>query len=161
MPNPGSSKTKMLLFAMVAVVAGVGVMFAPAEKKVEPAKSPVPAPAAAPVARPIVKLNKEQAMTALMSLPELKAWSDQLEKASGGTVRGALIEYDDKPKVIEGVSYWQFSFVENGSDAAHRWESFLVADNGQILVEDLASDKPMSLAQWRAEKKPMARAAAQ
>jgi len=160
MPNPGSSKTKMLLFAMVAVVAGVAAIFAPGEKKAEPVKpavvaEPVPAPT------PAARLSKEQAMTALMSLPELKAWSDALEKSSGGTVRGALIEYDDKPKVIDGVSYWQFSFVENGSDAAHRWESFLVAEDGQILVEDLASDKPMSLAQWRAEKKPMERAAAQ
>jgi len=100
-------------------------------------------------------------MTALMSLPELKAWSAQLEKASGGKVRGALIEYDPKPKTINGLNYWQFSFVENGSDAAHRWESFLVAERGDdILVEDFTADKTLTLEQWRKQKHPMERTAA-
>ena len=97
-------------------------------------------------------------MTALMSLPELKAWSGQLEKASGGKVRGALIEYDPKPKTIHGVNYWQFSFVENGSDAAHRWESFLVSQSdAEILVDDSVTDTSLTLAQWRRDSKPMQR----
>ncbi len=97
-------------------------------------------------------------MNALMALPELKAWSAQLEKASDGKVHGALIEYDPKPKTIDGIDYWQFSFVENGGEAVHRWESFLVAERGDdILVEDFAADKTLTLAQWRKEKRPMER----
>ena len=85
-------------------------------------------------------------MAALMALPELKAWSSQIEKSSGGKVHGALIEYDPKPKLIDGKRYFQLSFVENSSDAAHRWESFLVAETGdEILVEDAATDKTMTL----------------
>lgn len=151
MPNPGSSNKRMLLFAMAAAVAGVAMFFAPAEKQ------PAPEKAAPAVSAPAAGQTKEQAMTALMSLPELKAWSQRLESASGGAVRGALIEYDQTPKRVNGKAYWQFSFVENGSEAAHRWESFLVASDGDILVEDFAGDKQMSLAQWRKDKKPMER----
>jgi hypothetical protein len=116
------------------------------------------APAAVQAALPAAARTKEQAMNALMALPELKAWSARLEKESGGKVRGALIEYDAAPKVIEGKSYWQFSFVENGSDAAHRWESFLVSQSGdEILVDDDVSGKAISLEQWRRDEKPMER----
>lgn len=105
--------------------------------------------------------SKEQAMAALMALPELKAWSNQLEKTSGGTVHGALMEVDQKPKLVDGKPYWQLSFVENGSEAAHPWESFLVAQEGDaILVEDFNADKQLSLEQWRKEKKPLERIAA-
>lgn len=118
---------------------------------------PAAAPAAA-IADAKATRTREQAMTALMGLPELKSWSSKLEAASGGKVRGALIEYDPKPRVIDGKSYWQFSFVENGSDAAHPWDSFLVAQQGEeILVEDFATDKPLTLEQWRKEKRPMER----
>ena len=93
---------------------------------------------------------KEKAMNALMALPELKAWSQQIEKYSGGKVHGALIEYDPALKVIDGKRYFQFSFVENATDAARRWESFLVAESGdQILVDDAATDKTLTLEQWR------------
>lgn len=149
----------MMLFAAVAVVAGVGMVFAPEEKPAPPAATK-PAPSAPAVGAPSpVAYTKEQAMTQLMALPELKAWSDHLSKTSNGMVRGALLEYDDKPKLINGKRYWQLSFVENGSDAAHRWESFLVAPDGEILVDDLPSEKAISLEQWRREKKPMARVA--
>lgn len=100
-------------------------------------------------------------MAALMALPELKAWSSQVEKSSGGKVHGALIEYDPQPKLIDGKRYYQLSFVENASDAAHRWESFLVAESGEdILVEDAATDKTMTLQQWRQAKHPMERTSA-
>ena len=100
-------------------------------------------------------------MAALMALPELKARSSQLEKSSGGKVRGALIEYDASPKLIDGKRYFQLSFVENGADAAHRWESFLVAESGNdILVEDPATDKTVTLDQWRKDKQPLARISA-
>lgn len=121
-----------------------------------------PAPAA-PAASPSASTDsaareRQQAMAALMALPELQAWSSQLEKASGGKVRGALIEYDSETRVVNGKDYWQFSFVENGSDAAHPWESFLVSRQGDhILVEDFATDTPLTLEEWRKEKRPMER----
>lgn len=126
---------------------------APAEAAPAPA---APAPAAAPAAR-----TKEDAMTALMNLPELKAWSQRLEKDSHGKVHGALIEFDPVPRIIGGKSYWQFSFVENGSDAAHRWESFLVAQVGdEILIDADSSGNTLSLEQWRRERRPMDRTSA-
>ena len=105
--------------------------------------------------------SKQDAMAALMALPELKAWSSQIEKSSGGKLHGALMEFDSAPKVLGGRRYFQFSFVENGSDAARNWESFLVADQGsEILVEDAGSDKPLTLAEWRKDKRPMEQAGA-
>ena len=105
--------------------------------------------------------SKQDAMVALMALPELKAWSAQIEKSSGGKLHGALMEFDTAPKVLGGRRYFQFSFVENGSDAARNWESFLVADQGsEILVDDADSDKPLTLAEWRKDKRPMEQAAA-
>ena len=119
---------------------------------------PAPEAPAAAASDATASRTREKAMSALMALPELKAWSSQLEKASGGKVRGALIEYDSAPRVINGKRYWQFSFVENGSDAAHPWESFLVAYQGdEILVEDFGTDTPLTLEQWRKEKRPMER----
>jgi hypothetical protein len=54
------------------------------------------------------------------------------------------------------------SFVENRADAAQPRESFLVAESGEdILIEDAATDKPMTLAQWRAAKHPMSRTSAE
>jgi len=159
MPNPATSKKTMLLFAAAAAAVGAAALFAPAVQEPAPATAPSSASTQPAVGAPRGALTKEQAMGALMALPELKAWSERLEKSSGGTVRGALIEYDQQPKVVKGTSYWQFSFVENGSEAAHRWESFLIAENGAVLVEDLASDQQLSLAQWRKEKRPMERSA--
>ncbi|QYF96060.1 hypothetical protein KY495_13805 [Massilia sp. PAMC28688] len=105
--------------------------------------------------------DKEKARTDLAALPELRAWFEHLEKSSGGSIRGALIEYGPTPKEIGGKHYWQFSFVENTPDAAHRWESFLVGqDTGEILVEDLESGDNLTLDQWRATKNPIARTSA-
>jgi hypothetical protein len=154
------SKTVQFV-ALVIIIATTATIFGcRGEKPAEPAQPPAtPVAASVAVAQP---RSKEQAMGALMALPELKAWSSQLEKSSGGKVHGALIEYDPKPKLIDGKRYFQLSFVENGSDAAHRWESFLVADTGdEILVEDAATDKTLTLEQWRAAKHPMARSSAE
>lgn len=101
---------------------------------------------------------REQAMKALMALPELMLWSGQIEKKSDGKLRGALIEYDPKPRILNGKSYWQFAFVENGAEAAHHIESFLVESGGSdILVEDPATDDLLSLERWRQEKQPQTR----
>jgi hypothetical protein len=123
-------------------------------------ETPAPAaPAASTAPAPVSQArSKEQAMAALMALPELKAWAGQIEKSSGGKAHGALIEYDPNPRLIDGKRYYQLSFVENHADAAHHWESFLGADTGdEILVEDASTDKTMTLEQWRAAKNPIAR----
>jgi hypothetical protein len=151
---------KFQFVALVVIVAATTTIFGCRREK--PA-APVAAPATTPASAAAVATtrSKEQAMAALMALPELKAWSSQVEKSSGGKVHGALIEYDPQPKLIDGKRYYQWSFVENASDAARRWESFLVAESGQeILVEDAATDKTMTLQQWRQAKRPMERTSA-
>ncbi|KQV80428.1 hypothetical protein ASD15_14535 [Massilia sp. Root351] len=103
-------------------------------------------------------LSREQAVAALMALPELKAWADRIETESKGQARGALMEYDAQLRTVKGKQYYQLSFVENSSDAAQRWESFLVAQSdGEILVDDDVSGEPMTLEQWRKDKKPLLR----
>ncbi|WP_229427150.1 hypothetical protein [Massilia atriviolacea] len=150
----------MLLLAMVAFVAGGAALYhhhheanlAPAAVKPPAASQP------AQLAR-----TKAQAIDALMALPELKAWSAHIEKASAGKARGALLDdQDSAPRRIGGKSYWSLSFVENSDAAAHRWESFLVATTGdEILVDDTNDDRQLTLDQWRAEKRPMERIAKQ
>ena len=118
------------------------------------------APAAAPVAAPSTAAaqTRQQAITALMALPELKAWAALIEKNSGGSAHGAVIEYDPALRVVDGAPYFQLSFVENTKDAVHRWEDFLVAQkDGAILVEDGSTDKLMTVAQWRDSKRPLER----
>lgn len=150
-----SSSQRISGVALAAVIAFASVLGGCRE---QPAPAPVKPTAAATATDPAASRTREQAMSALMALPELQAWSTQLEKASGGKVRGALIEYDNAQRVIDGKSYWQFSFVENGGDAAHPWDSFLVAQQGdEILVEDFGTDTPLTLEQWRKEKRPMKR----
>ena len=118
-------------------------------------KQPPPAPPSPP-ANPIVQqkaepaVTREQAMASLLALPEVKAWSQDIEKRSRGKAHGAVIEDDPTPRVINGRPYWQLSFVENRADKVHRRESFLVAQTGsQILVEDAANDTVVSLDDWR------------
>jgi hypothetical protein len=152
------SKKAQVIALVTVIVATTTILGCRNEKAAAPTPTPVASTAGASAAQ---TRSKEQAMAALMALPELKTWSGRIEKSSGGKVRGALIEYDPNPKVIDGKRYFQLSFAENSSDAAHRWESFLVAETGEeILVEDAATDKAMTLAQWRAEKKPMSRTSA-
>jgi hypothetical protein len=152
---------KKVLFAGIFALAatGAGVWYAATREAPEPIMAdPVPVVTELPFIGP---RTKSQAMKALADLPELKAWSAHLEKSSGGTVHGALIEYGPTPKVIGDKSYWQFSYVENTPEAARRWESFLVGENNpDILVEDDESGIPMPLDQWRKEKQPLTRTSA-
>ena len=97
-------------------------------------------------------------MNALMALPELKAWSQKIEATSGGKSHPSIIEYDPKPRLINGEPYYQLSFAENDSDAVTRWENFLVAQQGEtILVDDAASEKVLTLEQWRQTRHPLDR----
>ena len=113
-----------------------------------PASPPAPAPAAPVVQAPAH--SKEQAMAALLALPELKAWSAQIERRTGGQAQGAVVEDNPTPREVNGKSYYQLSFVENRAQDARRQESFLVAQDGsEILVEDTESDTLLSLQEWR------------
>jgi hypothetical protein len=114
------------------------------EKSVPPPKPAVVQAPAAPAR------TRDQAIAALMALPELKAWSEQIEKRSHGAAHGAVIEDDPSPRVIGGKAYYQLSFVEDRKQNVHRRASFLVAHEGdEILVEDLDNDTVQSLAEWR------------
>lgn len=115
------------------------------EKPSTPPPKPVVAQAPSAPAR-----TREQAIAALMAVPELKAWSEQIEKGSHGKSHGAVIEDDPAPRVLNGKPYYQLSFVENRKQDVHRIASFLVAQQGdEILVEDDANDSVQSLAEWR------------
>jgi len=162
-----SSKTAAIAGTLAGLlVAGLLAYFVYLQKHVDRAEQAAQAAAMAgrtPIVLAQADTNtaprsKAQASEALLALPELKAWSDQLEKTTGGKLHGALIEDDPAPRIINGKRYYQFSFVGDGADAAHRLESFLAAANGdEILVEDDASDELLSLERWRTEKHPMQR----
>jgi hypothetical protein len=139
--------TAGLLFPALAVALACTVAACKREKPSEPGKPPMqartaPAPAPAP--------TREQAMANLMNVQEVKAWSAQIEKNSRGKAHGAIIEDDPQPRIINGKPYWQFSFVENRTDAVHRRESFLVAQAGnEVLIEEPETDKLLTLSEWR------------
>jgi hypothetical protein len=114
----------------------------------KPTAPPPPKPVAQAASSPA--RTREQAEAALMTLPELKAWSTQIEKSSHGKAHGAVIEDDPAPRVLNGKPYYQLSFVEDRPQNVHRRASFLVAQQGdEILVEDDATDTVQSLAEWR------------
>ena len=128
------------LAVLMTVLLACGV----AACKDEKSATPVAAVAAAP-------RDQEQAKAALMALPELKAWSAQIEQASNGANHPALME--EAPLTVNGKKYWQLTFAENGADAVQRKETFLVAQAGdEILVRDFEKDTTVSLAQWRAAR---------
>jgi hypothetical protein len=153
-------KKNVLIALLLAIAVSVGVHFYSREKAAavdvvaEPAKTVIEKPFIGP-------RTKGEAMAELMALPELKAWSQHIEKSSGGVSKGALIEYGPTPKTIGDKRFWQLSYVESTPDAAHRWESFLVGENTpEILVEDDETDQPLTLEQWRKDKQPLARTSA-
>ena len=134
-------RTTLAALAMCCAVAGC-------KRAERPAPPPAPTPAAPVVEAPAH--SKEQAMATLLELPELKAWSAQIEKRSGGKAHGAVIEDNPAPREVNGKKYYQLSFVENRPQDARRQESFLVAQDGsEILVDDTASNTLLSLQEWR------------
>ncbi|NVI81005.1 hypothetical protein [Janthinobacterium sp. BJB401] len=103
-----------------------------------------------------------RAVDALLALPEIKAWSAHIEKASGGRAHGAVMETSPETRLVDGVASYQLSFFESTPDAAHRWESFVVTPDGKrILVDDIVSGDLISLEQWRKDNAPMQRVATQ
>jgi len=118
-------------------------------KRDTPAPTPAPKSAAAQAPAAPVR-TRDQAVAALMALPELKAWSSEIERRSHGKAHGAVIEDDPTPRVIEGKTYYQLSFVEDRKQNVHRRASFLVSkQDDEILVEDGETDAVQSLAEWR------------
>ena len=152
-------KNVLIAAALAIIVSAVVFFFERSAPKAEVVAQP--APVVVPSTPFIGPRTKPEAMVALMSLPELKAWSSHIETSSKGTSHGALIEYGPTPKTIGSKRYWQLSYVESTPDAAHRWDSFLVGENTpEILVEDDERGQPLSLEQWRKEKQPLTRTAA-
>ena len=137
-----SARPVRLLSATLLALAALAAC-----KGEKPAPPPKPAAVQAPAAP---TRTREQAMAALMALPELKTWSEQIEKRSHGAAHGAVIEDDPNPRVIDGNKYYQLSFVEDRKQNVHRRASFLVAQQGdEILVENLDNDTVQSLSEWR------------
>ena len=137
-----SSTLRLSVAALILCSAVAGC------KRAEREQAPQPASAAPAATAP--GQTKDQAMASLLALPELQAWSRQIEQRSNGEAHGAVIEDDPTPRDINGKKYYQLSFVENRAQDVHRRESFLVAqDGGEILVDDLDSDDILSLQEWR------------
>ena len=147
-PRASSSKTAItagILAGLLAAALGAYYIYQP------PSAGPATQDAAG--AQP-----EDKAVNALLALPEIRAWSAHIEKASGGRSHGAVMETAPEQRLVDGQAYFQLSFFENAPDAAHRWESFLVTPDGKrILVEDMVEGDLLSLENWRKEKAPMKR----
>jgi hypothetical protein len=142
--RPAAFPALRTILAALALCCAV----AACQRAERPAPSPAPTPAIPAAQAPAQ--TKEQAMAALLALPELKAWSAQIERRTGGKAHGAVIEDNPAPREVNGKTYYQLSFVENRAQDARRQESFLVAQDGsEILVEDTESDTLLSLQEWR------------
>jgi hypothetical protein len=143
-PRPAAFPALRTILAALALCCAV----AACQRAERPAPSPAPTPATAVAQAPAQ--TKEQAMAALLALPELKAWSAQIERRTDGKAHGAVVEDNPAPREVNGKTYYQLSFVENRAQDARRQESFLVAQDGsEILVEDTESDTLLSLQEWR------------
>ena len=148
-PRGASTALPPLLRLLASAVALVAVLAACKDRQASPAPAPAPEPAVVQP-RPAPTVTREQAMAALLALPEIKTWSAEIEKRSRGKAHGAIIEDNPTPRLLNGKGYWQMSFVENRKESAQRRESFLVAQaGGQILVEDVQNDSVLSLDEWR------------
>lgn len=131
-----------LLATLVIAVAAAGCKRAEREEA-----KPAPAPA---VVKEAPARTREQAMEALLAVPELKTWSEQIERRSKGKAHGAVIEDAPAPREINGKKYYQLTFVENRASDVRRRESFLVSQQGdEILVDDPETDTVLSLQEWR------------
>ncbi len=144
-PRAVSRPSLSLLAAALALALALGGC----KRAEREAPKPAPAPVKEAPAR-----TKEQAMAALLAVPELKAWSEQIEKRSKGKAHGAVIEDNPAPREINGRKYYQLTFVENRADEVRRRESFLVAQQGDdILVDDTETDTLLTLQEWRRDIK--------
>ncbi|MGK5079544.1 hypothetical protein [Janthinobacterium sp. HLX7-2] len=152
-PRASSSKTAIVAGILAGLLAAALAAFYLHQ---QPSPHGSKAPAAS--SRTAGEEQNARAVDALMALPEVKAWSAHIEKASGGRAHGAVMETTPETRLVEGQLYYQLSFFESTPDAAHRWESFVVsADGKRILVDDVVSGELLSLEQWRKDSAPMQR----
>jgi len=154
-PRASSSKTAVIAGILAGLLAaGLGAFYLH-QQSAPPAGNP-------PAASSPAQEQNARAVDALMALPEIKAWSAHIEKASGGRAHGAVMETSPEVRLIDGKPYHDLSFMENTPEAAHRWESFVVSQDGKrILVDDVVSGELISLEQWRKDNAPMQRIATQ
>jgi len=146
MPSPIHFPFRSRRLVLLALALALALPLA-ACKRAEPPAPAKPAATQAP-AQPV--RTRDQAIDSVLALPEIKTWSEQIEKGSRGAAHGAVIEDDPAPRLIDGKPYYQLSFVENRKQNIHRRASFLVAKQGDdILVEDEETDAVQSLSEWR------------
>jgi len=146
MPSPIHFPFRSRRLVLLALALALALPLA-ACKRAEPPAPAKPAATQAP-AQPV--RTRDQAIDSVLALPEIKTWSEQIEKGSRGAAHGAVIEDDPAPRLIDGKPYYQLSFVENRKQNIHRRASFLVAKQGEdILVEDAETDAVQSLSEWR------------
>ncbi|MBE3023523.1 hypothetical protein GQ37_018095 [Janthinobacterium sp. BJB1] len=156
-PRASSSKTAVIAGTLAGLLAAALAAFYLLQPPAQQGSN-----ATASSSRTVAEEQSARAVDALMALPEIKAWSAHIEKASGGRAHGAVMETSPDVRLIDGKPYHDLSFVENTPDAAHRWESFVVSQDGKrILVDDVVSGELISLEQWRKDNAPMQRIATQ
>lgn len=150
-PRASSSKTAIVAGILAGLLAaGLGAFYLQQQAAPQGGQAPAASTAAAE--------QNARAVDALLALPEIKAWSAHIEKASGGRAHGAVMETTPETRLVDGAAYYQLSFFESTPDAAHRWESFVVSPDGKrILVDDIVSGDLLSLEQWRQDNAPMQR----
>lgn len=103
------------------------------------------------------EFTADNAVALIFELPEVKVWSDYIDQKSQGKVHAAILNTSTEPQYLDGKQYWSVDFFESQETHMHRWESFWVRIDGEeILVDDLA-DGPISLQEWRDQKKPLER----
>lgn len=156
-PRASTSKTAIIAGILAGLLAaGLGAFYV--QRQSAPQDGNAPAASSGPAAAE----QNARAVDALLALPEIKAWSAHIEKASGGRAHGAVMETTPETRLVDGAAYYQLSFFESTPDAAHRWESFVVSPDGKrILVDDIVSGDLLSLEQWRKDSAPMQRIATQ
>ncbi|WP_257572331.1 hypothetical protein [Janthinobacterium sp. UMAB-60] len=156
-PRASSSKTTIIAGILAGLLAaGLGAFYLHQQSAPQGGHAPGASGQTA------AEAQSARAVDALMALPEIKAWSAHIEKASGGRAHGAVMETSPDARLIDGKPYYDLNFVENTPDAAHRWESFVVSQDGKrILVDDIVSGELISLEQWRKDSAPMQRIATQ
>lgn len=142
--------------AVAVALAAAAIAFGVFATKRTAVDTPPASTATAPATG--VKVVDQRAVQALFALPELKAWSEAIEKNSGGRARGAVIGGDAEPKTVDGKTYHAYSFMENDPEQAKRVQGFYVTQDGSgILVEDAVSGETMTVEEWRQRENPMDR----
>jgi len=101
-------------------------------------------------------ITVDDALVAVLTLPEVKAADAYIREKTNGANHGATLADSEEPVAVAGKRYWQIAFVEDTPELVHRWWTFLVEVNtGTVLVEDYLTGLPMDLDYWRAKEKPL------